>query len=838
MRHFLSFFILVIGIVLGKAQAQQATVFGKILDEAGNPLSTASVMELKNSKNGTYTDSLGNFSLQVPAGQKVDLAISYITFETKIISVNNLQEGEKKEINLKLTSSNTFSEIVIQEDRYAGSGTISINPELAKVIATPGDPFMALVKAAALGLASNNELSTGYSVRGGNFDENLIYVNDIEIYRPFLARSGQQEGLSFINSDMVSNVAFSSGGYEARFGDKMSSVLDVTYKKPTRFKASVAGGLLGATAHVEDAIFHKRLRYVTGLRFRSNNYLLRALDTKGEYKPQFIDWQGLVSFDIREDLEVSVLGMYSRNSYNFIPQTRETSFGTVNQAYKLRVFFEGREITQFRTGLGAFTFNYKPIDGMSLKFIGSYTDSRESERFDVLGQYFLGELDNNLGSETFGESINETGVGSYMNHARNYLDAKIISIQHKGTHVTKNGVVAFRWGIGYNKELIDDRLREWNLIDSTGYFLPYFGPQDTSGNGLPYFLKSKISLDNDRYTAYYENTFTFRTKDSTMLKLNIGGRLQYFSFNNEWMPSPRVSLGIIPNWKHKTTFRIAGGVYYQQPFYREYRDLNGQVNNNIKAQRSVHAIVGMDYIFKMWKRPFKFTAEAYYKYMDRLIPYEIDNIRIRYYAQNNAKGFAAGLDMKLNGEFVKGVESWVSFSIMGTQEDILNDFYYQKYDADGNKILPGSNAVATDSSIMFPGYIPRPTDQRVNFTIFFQDNIPRLPDFKVNVMLVLGTGMPYGPPTYNRYQDTLRMPFYRRVDIGFAYQILRPDRKIKKKTFLNYFRSMQVGVDIFNLLGINNTVSYLWVRDTGSKVYSIPTYLTPRLINARLSIDF
>ncbi len=815
-------------------KAQDATLFGRITDERNQPVFDANVAVTGGK--GTSTDDNGTFELQLAPGN-YDLVVSHLNYQRKTIPVK-LAPGERKELNVQVFSSQrVISQVEINSERFEGTGTISVDAELAKIIATPGDPFMALIKAAGLGIASNNELSSGYSVRGGNFDENLIYVNDVEIYRPFLARSGQQEGLSFINSDMVENVAFSSGGYEARFGDKMSSVLDITYKRPTKFRASVSGGLLGATAHVEDAVFKKRLRYVTGLRFRSNNYILRALDTKGEYKPYFVDWQGNVSFDIREDLEISALGMYSLNSYNFIPQNRQTSFGTVNQAYSLRVFFEGREITRFRTGIGAFTLNYKPVEGMSLKLIGSYTDTRESERFDVLGQYFLGELDNNLGSQTFGQTVNETGVGSYLNHARNYLDGKIISLQHKGQHAL-NDVVTFRWGIGYNKELIDDRLREWNVIDSTGYFLPYFGPQDTGYNKLPYFLKSTINLNNDRFTAYYENTFTFRAADSTKILLNIGGRVQYFSFNNEWMPSPRVSLGIIPNWKRKAIFRVAGGLYYQQPFYREYRDLNGQVNPGIKAQRSIHAIAGFDYVFNIWKRPFKFTTEAYYKYLDRLIPFEVDNIRLRYYAENNARGYATGIDFKINGEFVKGVESWASFSIMGTQEDILNDFYYERYDFQGNKIFPGSNAVAVDSSIVFPGFIPRPMDQRVNFSIFFQDNIPKLEDFKVNVMLVLGTGMPYGPPSYDRYRDTLRMPFYRRVDIGFSYQILKADRKIKRKTFLNYVRSAWAGVDVFNLLGINNTVSYLWVRDTGSRLYSVPTYLTPRLINARLVIDF
>ncbi|MCG9911930.1 MAG: TonB-dependent receptor [Flavobacteriales bacterium] len=834
MAFFRYVFSLVLLLISLAGFSQDAILFGRITDEQNKPVVEAAVAVIGGK--GTTTDENGFYELTLKPGT-LDITVSHLNYDRKTLTLK-LTAGEKKELNFRLNASQrVISEVEITSERYEGTSTISIDPEIAKIIATPGDPFMALVKAAALGLASNNELSSGYSVRGGNFDENLIYVNDVEIYRPFLARSGQQEGLSFVNSDMVENVAFSSGGYEARYGDKMSSVLDVTYKRPTRFRASVSGGLLGGTLHVEDATLKKRLRYVTGLRFRSNNYILRALDTKGEYKPFFVDWQGYVEYSIRENLEISALGMYSLNSYNFVPQNRQTSFGTVNQAYSLRVFFEGREVTRFRTGLGALTLNYKPIDGMSLKLIGSFTDTRESERFDVLGQYFLGELDNNLGSETFGQTVNETGVGSYLNHARNYLDGRIINIQHKGTH-TLNDMVTFRWGAGYNKELIDDRIREWNAVDSTGYFLPYFGPQDTASNALPYFLKSTINLNNDRFTAYYENAFTFRTADSTRILLNVGVRAQYFSFNNEFFASPRLSLGIIPNWKRKAVFRVAGGLYYQQLFYREYRNLFGQVNTDIKAQRSVHAIVGFDYVFKIWKRPFKFTTEAYYKYMDRLIPYEVDNIRLRYYAENNAKGFAAGIDFKINGEFVKGVESWASLSIMGTQEDILNDFFYQKYDINGNKVLPGSNAVAVDSSIVFPGYIPRPMDQRVNFAIFFQDNIPKLPDFKVNVTLVLGTGMPYGPPSYDRFRDTLRMPFYRRVDIGFSYQLLRAERKIKKKTFLNYFRSAWIGVDVFNLLGINNTVSYLWIRDTGSRVYSVPTYLTPRLINARFVIDF
>jgi hypothetical protein len=835
MPRFLYGFILLIITGLSSVYAQSgARISGKVSDDMGRPVDAANVAIPGGA--GTATDVNGRFSITLKQGGTYDLIVTHINHErytTKVVVADN----ESKELRIIIKAqAMQMSQVEIESDRHAGTGTISIDPENARTIATPGDPVMNLIKSGGLGVASNNELSSGYSVRGGNFDENLIYINDIEIYRPFLARSGQQEGLSFINSDLVESIAFSSGGFESRYGDKMSSVLDIKYKRPTKFKASASAGLLGFTAHIQDAVFGNRLRYTIGGRYRSNNYLFRFMDTKGEYKPQFYDLQSNITFDVSEKVELAFLGIYSDNQYNFIPKDRETAFGTVNEAYKFKVFFEGKELTRFRTGIAGLTLTYRPVESTSLKLITSYTNTRETETFDVLGQYFLSELDNNLGSETFGEATNAIGVGSFLNHARNRLEAHIFSVQHRGSHVQK--FVTLRWGVQYQREIINDRVKEWNLVDSSGYFVPFYGPTDTFSLILPYNLVSRINLESNRFMGFYENAFNFLTRDSSRITLNFGGRAQYWTVNGQFLLSPRLNFSVKPNWKKNFTFRIAGGLYYQAPFYRELRDRFGQINTNVKAQRSIHAIVGMDYIFQMWKRPFKFTAEAYYKYLDNLNPYQLDNIRIRYYANNLARGYAAGLDMKLHGEFIKGIESWATLSVMGTQEDIKGDFYYNRYDKNGKLIPAGSQLPVADSSIVYPGFIPRPTDQRVSFSIFFQDHIRNNPNFKVHLNLVFGTGWPFGPPTYQRYRDVFRMPFYRRVDIGFSFRLLSPDRKIKKQNFFRHFRQIWTTVEAFNLLGINNTVSYQWIRDNYGVQHAIPNYLTPRLINARIIFDF
>lgn len=818
--------------------AQNAIIKGKVKDHNGIALPLSNIIvNIQGVNTGTSCDQNGDYSIKVKAGEKVTITFSHIGFEKESKTLT-LKENQEYILNVSLNPASVIDTAIIRANRYEGRNMVVIDPEKAKIIATVGDPVISLIKS-QLGVNNNSELGTGYSVRGGNFDENLIYINDIEVYRPFLARSGQQEGLSFINSDMISEIAFSSGGFEARYGDKMSSVLNISYKKPTKLQYGGNVGLLGGSAYLQTPLANHRIKLNLGGRYRSNNYLFRFMDTKGEYKPRFYDFQGQITFVAHSKLDINILGIYSNNEFNFFPQSRQTSFGTVQQTYKFDVNMGGREITQFRTGLGAITFDYKPTESLNLKLIGSYTSTRESERMDIQGRYILGELDNNLASDTYAEISNPIGSGGFMNHSRNFLEAQIISANLKGIYVKNR--FTLRFGTQYKNERIHDKLKEWNMSDSSSFALPYFGPQDDAPILFKDVIQSDIELFSHRISAYVEGNYSWLTKDTTRINLNAGVRAQWWSVNKEWLISPRLSLSIIPNWKKTDmVFRASTGVYYQAPFYRELRDIEGNINTNVKAQRSIMGLIGMDYYFKIWKRPFKLTTEAYYKHLNNLNPYELDNIRIRYYAQNNAKGFAYGIDAKLNGEFIPGVESWLTISFMQTKEDIIGDYYYNYFDVNGNRIYPGSNVPAADSVMVEPGYIPRPTDQRLTFSIFFQDNLPRIKQVKMSLNLVLGTGWPYGPPSQVRYTDTLRMPFYRRVDIGFMYDIICPEIKHKSVRLENakkHIRRASLALEVYNLLGINNTVSYNWIRDYQGRYYSVPNYLTPRLFNFKFTID-
>lgn len=803
------------------AAQQTAIIKGKILTEDGEPIEDATVSY--QSESGVVTNKRGEYQLTVPASQEITIQVRHISYKTKNYKTT-LEPGAVETFTFRMESI-LIDEYQVIEEKNRELPMININPSNIQLIATPGDPLMALLKTAGLGIASNNELSAGYSVRGGNFDENLIYVNDVEIYRPFLARSGQQEGLSFINPDMIQGISFSSGGFEAKYGDKMSSVLDITYRKPVRFGAAAMASLLGVNLHVEDAIFKNRFKYNIGFRYKSNNYILSSLDTRGEYKPDFIDFQSYLTYDATEKFEVNLMATYSDNNYRVIPENRTTTFGHVQQAKQLNVYFDGQEITRFQVASGALTFNFKPDRNSYHKLITSVYNTEESERFDILGQYFLGEIESDLADPNFGEVINTVGVGSFLNHARNRLNATVATVETKSRIYRESKKPGSRnsmnmnWGIRYQREWINDKLDEWNLLDSSGYLLPYYGPGDNGPIALQDVRKSTIELSSNRFMAYYQHGFTWWV-DSAKITLNAGVRTQYWDLNREWLFSPRMQFSWEPNWKADILFRVSGGIYYQAPFYRELRDLNGVVNTNVKAQRSIHAVVGMDYNFRIWKRPFKFVTEVYYKHLDNLNPYELDNVRIRYYATNNARGYAAGVDFKLGGEFIEGLESWLTMSIMQTQEDIIGDFY-----------------VNNSGDTVFPGYIPRPTDQRFTMGLFFQDHIPGFKPIRVHLNLLFGSQLPFGPPNDNRYADTLRAPFYRRVDIGFSYVVLQPDRKFKKpKSFMHHINSFWLSFEVFNLLDINNTVSYTWIRDITNRQYAVPNYLTPRLFNLKLVV--
>jgi hypothetical protein len=831
-KRFLLFFILFVYASLAFSQ-NEAIVFGRVTDTTGIALELVNI-SVNGFPSGSVTDKEGKFEMKVRSGERLTLAVSFIGYQTRLYPMK-LTVGERYELKVTLQSTSTELGTATIEDKETRQTTLNrIDPKLASEVPTSGEGVFALVKTFA-GVSSNNETSSQYNVRGGNYDENLIYVNDIEIYRPFLVRAGQQEGLSFVNSDLASSLLFSAGGFDAKYGDKMSSVLDITYKKPREFGGSVTASLLGAAMHLEGVSKNKRFTYLVGVRHRTNKYVLTSLDTKGAYQPQFTDVQTLLSYDVSTKFTLELLANYNRNKYTFIPQDRETDFGTINEALRLTVYFDGQEVNSFETGMGALAATWRPKTNLKLKFIASAFHSFEQETFDVSGEYWLDQLENNFGSDNLGEVKFNRGVGAYLHHARNYLSALVANAEHKGTLTLRKSKVL--WGVKYQHEYVNDELNEWNLIDSAGYSIPQ---QPGDEINLKYVYKAINVLETNRYSGYVEQDWHF--SDSSNFALHYGARFNYWDLNNQFLFSPRGTLSYQPDWKKRNfLFRFSSGYYYQPPFYRELRNLYGDLNKTIRAQKSIHFVLGSDYNFTAWKRPFKLVAEVYYKYMDDIIPYEIDNVRIRYYANNNASGYATGLDLRVNGEFVPGIESWFSMSVMQTQEDIKDDFYYDRYNSEGEKIVPGYtiNNVATDSIRFEPGYIPRPTDQRVNFSIYFQDYIPRVPSLKVHLNFLFGTGMPFGPPSYERYKDTLRIPPYRRVDLGFSYMLLGEKKKLLgPKNPLNHLKSIWLSMEVFNLLQVNNTISYLWVADVTGRQYAIPNYLTARQLNVKLIARF
>lgn len=871
--------------------AQSATVTGVVKNDIGYYVNNANVSMAK-SKIGTTTDEKGKFSLTVPAGVSFKLIISSVEFDAHE-EVLILQEGETRDIFVVL-SSRMLGTFTTSAKDPGTSGMQLYEPVKAENISLPVPNLENQLRFIGVGVSQNNELSAGYNVRGGNFLENLIYLNGIEIYRPFLARSGQQEGLSFINPYMVDNIMFSAGGFDVRYGDKLSSVLDVYYNDPKEFKATAVTSFLGASIYVQDRPSIKT-NYLFGARYQTNAYLFGALDTKGEYKPAFLDVQGMMNHYINENLRVTVFGSYADNKYRVVPENRETNWGSINEALRFTVFYEGQEITQFRTFIGAVSVEQKALkDKLKLYYTSSVFRTVETEHFDVLGEYKLDELERDLGSDDFGEVAYTRGVGGYLEHARNNLDALVANAYHRGIlDWGKEDKNKLQWGMKYQHEIINDQLSEWYMLDSARFNAPH--PGDSVGYidptaqpyqelNLSYSLKAQNQLSTNRVTGFLQNRKSWEIKtnvhfadtlmmedsslvyvDSTFesskyVNATIGVRAHYWDYNGQTVFSPRASINFRPAlffkhnnlmYRRNVTFRLATGFYYQPPFYREIRNLQGQINPDIRAQKSIHFIFGTDYTFFMWDREFKFTGEAYYKHLTDIIPYEIDNVRTRYFGENNAKGYAAGMDFKINGEFVKGIESYASLSFLRTQEDILDDYYYNYYNSDGDIIVPGytANSVAVDSEKIEPGYIPRPTDQFASFSIFFQDRMPeewntekiKWSTFKVNLTVMFGTRLPYGPPGDERYNDTIRGSLFRRVDIGFSKDIIGPhtDRsKFSKKSILNGIENMWISLEVFNLLDIVNTTNYNWITDVSGRQYSIPNTLTSRRINLKLVMLF
>ena len=817
---------------------QTATVEGFVIDENNKVVDLANVAIL-GQRGGTTTNKKGYFSLKVPAEREIVVAISFIGFANKQYKMT-LKEGETTKLDVQLHSISTdLPGFEVKDERLRTESLVRLDPRNASISPSVSGGIEAILKTLP-GVSSNNEMSSQYSVRGGNFDENLIFVNDIEIYRPFLVSAGEQEGLSFINPALTSSVLFSAGGFGAEYGDKMSSVLDVKYKTPTEFGGSFAISLLGAELSFEGINKKKNFTYLVGARYKTNQYILNSRDTKGEYQPRFMDVQALLSHKLNDKWDLSFLGYYSANKYKVVPASRETDFGTFMEAFRFKVYFDGSEVDNYEMGQAGLTLGFKPNSKTQLKLIASAFTTNETETYDVQGQYWIGQLDNSLGSEDFGEVTQQQGVGTFLEHARNTFKATVISIQHKGSYISGNTFL--KWGLKYDHQIIDDRIREWEMIDSAGYSLP--NPIDQPGNPNPnnpdfeinYFVKGKNSLSINRFSAFASNQWKFNLNNDDLITLTAGLRTYFWDYNNEFLFMPRLNLSYKPYRNQNIVFRFSTGIYYQPPFYREMRDMDGSLNPDIKSQRSIHFILGSDYRFQVWDRPFIFTTELYYKKLDNLIPYVVDNVRIRYYANQLAKGYAAGIDFKVYGEFVKGVDSWISLSIMKSQEDIYGDFYYDYYNSAGEIINPGIGV--TDSVRVEPGYIDRPTDQRINLSIFFQDYIPGQPYVKMHLRLLYGTGLPFGPPESERYQQTLRMPDYRRVDIGFSYEFINETTTMGPKNPFRSFKGMTVSFEVFNLLQTYNTISYVWIKDINNRGYAVPNYLTPRLLNLKLIASF
>ncbi|MDR9442174.1 MAG: TonB-dependent receptor [Schleiferiaceae bacterium] len=813
----------------GSLAAQSSVLKGQVVDTAGLALDGVRV-----SLGSQYalTDGKGRYSLKVSAGK--NLTVYFTSFGYRPDSARiRLRPDTTYQLNAQLVlMENMLEETSIVDRKARFDNKISVKTRSIEKFVGPSSSVEGLIKTLP-GVSSSNELSSQYSVRGGNFDENLVYVNGIEVYRPFLARNGRQEGLSFVNSAMVSNVDFSAGGFEARYGDKMSSVLDITYRRPNEFGLSVEGSLLGGNVVYQDALADDRLNVLVGGRYRTNQLLLGSLDTRADFRPRYTDVQAYLTYALTDEWELSFMGNFSRNLYRVIPESRTTDFGTFQEALRLNVFFDGQEQYDFTTRFGALKANYRPNDKLLLSFYTSGFQTTEQENFDVVGAYRLGELNRNLGSDRFGEISLTRGTGGFQNYARNELDAIVGNLAHRGLY--EDGAVTWRWGAKVQLEDIQDRYREWERIDSAGYNVPNHSGfsydslvtiLDTNGNPLARNAYSSIrneetlalfesfasraAISSLRLTGYLERSQLLATEGGDWY-VNAGLRTHYWTFNDQNVLSPRASLSFKPDWDNDMVFRLASGLYYQPPFYREMRRLEGGVNEDIKAQRSLHLVLGHDYQLQIWGRPFKMVTELYYKDFDQLIPYSLDNVRIRYNARNNAVGYAYGLDYRINGEFVKGIDSWASLSVMTIQENIEGD---------------GA------------GFLPRPTDQRFNFKVFFQDYLPSDPTFRVSLTLAYGTGLPLGPPQAEPKDRNFRLPPYRRVDVGFI-KIFKEEGRKHPWPFMNRFKSLWLGLELFNMLDINNTISYLWVKDIStSRQYAVPNFLTGRLLNVKLVAKF
>lgn len=784
--------IIALWLALISTSAQTFTLKGKVMDGDMQPLELATVSCVAQGK-VTMTNLKGEFSLQLHSTDSVVVRFTMIGYKGKTRVLRHPRGTQTIQIQL-IDESRQLNEVTITEQRRQTGTTQQLDTkDIGRAPSATGNAVEELIQQQA-GVSTHSELSSQYNVRGGSFDENCVYINKVEVYRPFLVRSGQQEGLSVINPDMVEKIGFSTGGFEARFGDRMASALDITYRKPKRLEGTASVSLLGASAYL--GVANKKLSWSNAIRYKTNSYLLGSLETKGEYRPSFLDYQTYLSYQPNKRWTIDLIGNIAVNHYNFVPKDRETKFGTMENVKDFRVYFDGHEKDVFRTyfATASITRHLSPQTNLSLIASAFYT--KEQERYDIQGQYWLTQT----------ETSENLGVGTYMEHARNYLEANVESAKLMLTH--KAGKHEIETGVSYRMEHITEQSREYEMRDSAGYSVPHTG-KDLY---LIYTLNAHNKLNANRIEAYAQDTYKFSSSsEETFYTLNYGIRFSHWNFNRETLLSPRVSLGIVPAFNHNVTLRLAAGLYYQAPFYKELRDTTtlagittATLNSHIKSPRSIHLIGGYDYRFRMNERPFRFTAEAYYKLLSRLIPYSVNNVKIVYYGDNSASGHAAGIDLKLYGEFVPGTDSWVSFSLMST-----------KMKHNGRTM-------------------PLPTDQRFAMNLFFTDYFPGTTRWKMALKLAYADGLPFGPPHRETDMQAFRAPAYKRADIGMSYRALNnEDRHVKTP-----FRNVWLSLDCLNLLGIHNVNSYYWITDVTSQQYAVPNYLTGRQLNFRVQVEF
>ena len=784
---------LILFLPLCSLQAQEFTLTGRVVDSHDSPIELASVSCLSQGK-ATMTDLKGHFSISLRSADSVAVKFSMIGYKSKTRILR--RPRGKQTLRITLLPMDALSEVVVTEKRRQTTATEQLDiKNLKDNPSASGNAVEELIQQQA-GVSSHNELSSQYNVRGGSFDENSVYINNVEIYRPLLIRSGQQEGLSIINPDMVESIGFSSGGFEAKYGDKMSSALDITYRRPTRSELSASLSLLGGTAFA--AVGNKRLSMSHAVRYKTNRYLLGSLETKGEYRPNYLDYQTFISYRPDSLWTIDFLGNISENHYNFLPTDRETSFGTMEDVKSFKVYFDGQEKDVFRTFFGSLAVSRLLGSKLQTKIslLASAFYSKEQERYDIQGQYWLDDT----------QTSENLGVGTYMEHARNYLTSKVASVKlmvnHKSRKHDIEGALTMKF------EDIKEKASEYEMRDSSGYSIPH----NPDRLDLIYTLRSSNHINTTRLEGYLQDTYRFAShgERQSFFTLNYGLRFSHWSFSGETTVSPRVSIAMVPAFNNDVTFRFSTGLYYQAPFFKELRDTvttdgvtRAVLNNKIKSQQSIHFVGAFDYRFKMKDRPYKFSAEAYYKLMHNLIPYNVNNVKITYYGGNQCDGYAAGLDLKLYGEFVPGTDSWVTFSLMSTKQKMNGK------------------------------WVPMPTDQRYAVNVHFTDYFPGTEKWKMTLRLAIADGLPFGAPHSGLEHQDFRAPAYKRADIGMSYCLYERGSHGSSKSAI---KNAWIGIDCLNLFGINNVNSYYWVTDVTNQQYAVPNYLTGRQINVKLSL--